>query len=150
MVITTEQKKKYIPYLVMFVMIAIIVLFTVMWNNERNERIRLQNNINVATVVEGIEQPGQEEIQNRNNLNESIDKQIAAGNTRLGALYNIEKDVRNRRAKNVSTKDDITSISRDLAAMGIANTIVSGGDYTTVKVFTNNSTQTSRGTKVNK
>ncbi len=101
-----------------------------MWNTERNARIKLQNEASAIRTVEGIEQPGQADVKSRENLNASIDQQIAEGNTRLEAMYVVEKNIRNRRDKHVSKKDDLTSLGHELASMGITNTIILGNSTT--------------------
>jgi hypothetical protein len=144
--LTPQETRKWAPYILIIMMIFVIGGFSWLWNNERNARIKLQNDASAGRTIDGIEQPGQAEVKQREAVNDSIDQQIAEGNTRLNAMYNVEKEIRNRRNKNVSKKDDLTSLGRELAAMGITNTVILGD--TTSKTFRGYSTQTAGSKKV--
>lgn len=124
--LTPEETRKWMPYILIVMMIFIIAGLSWMWNNERNARITLQNAASTVRTIDGIEQPGQAAAKNREALNDSIDKQMEEGNTRLQALYKVEKNIRDRRDNYVSKKDDLTSLGNQLAAMGIANTVILG------------------------
>lgn len=147
MKVTEEEKKRLLPFILIVLMLFVIAGFTYLWNKERSARIKLENDKGVIATIEGIEQPGLSEVRERDNINSSIDAQMAEGNTRLEALYNLENDIRSGREKHyVSEKDNINTISRRLAAMGISNTVVFG-QHSSIQAYGQYSTYAKRSRK---
>jgi hypothetical protein len=120
------NKTRFIPYIIIAILFVMTLFLGNSYKNEKAAKEKLISDANLGRVIDGIEQPGLDEVKKREADAEALRKQEAEIDKQL-ALINKNKKLNKSNLeakKNEIKKANIGVLSRMLAQRGYSSTVI--------------------------